>query len=158
MPVRQSVSTVPPTKKAPFHGKSTERGASARYHSHLYLREHREWYKKNPVPSDKGAHGAVPPCIILHILNADRRWAYCSFSPQLTGDTPLFHTGSHPPGSLSFPTGLIPVHRMVLITRYYNRHCSICQERGNRRLAGIGMVMDRVTRGGAAGTWRPRSG
>ena len=86
---------------------------------------------KKALSYGQGRNRAVPPCIILHILNADRRWAYCSFSPQLTGDTPLFHTGFHPPGSLSFPTGLIPVHRMVLITRYYNRHCSICQGWGN---------------------------
>lgn len=38
------------------------------------------------------------------------------FSPKLPGDTPAFHTGFHPPGSLSLPAKLNPAHRLCYLT------------------------------------------
>ena len=37
------------------------------------------------------------------------------FSPKLPGDTPAFHTGFHPPGSLSLPAKLNPAHRLCYL-------------------------------------------
>lgn len=120
------------SKKASFPPQSRKeahrRGTTLTYTSGSIKKDE---IKKSLVPSDKGADCAVPPCIILHILNADKRRTY-----SLQPEAPRGHARlpyRFPPSRLSVTSSQAQsCSSPLLFYRYYNRPRPSCQEWGGK--------------------------